>query len=177
MTSQGRMMFKRNCHGKYVSFTSGIINFNNQVKIIPSLLLKTVFALWLQTEFFIYILDLALGMRRLHETFVALAGRLQSVHSQVEAQKEAYLNIRKQIYNDYTNPFNNLVKTNNVINTPRIYSPPKVATGPTPFLNLPLGNGNLSLLTQNQAPPAYGASTSSAAPSGKKLLKFCSLQK
>ncbi|KAK5644007.1 hypothetical protein RI129_007852 [Pyrocoelia pectoralis] len=49
--------------------------------------------------------DLALGMRRLHETFVALAGQLQSVHNQVEIQKEQYLNLRKTMLNDYTNVF------------------------------------------------------------------------
>ncbi|KAK9886968.1 hypothetical protein WA026_019226 [Henosepilachna vigintioctopunctata] len=35
--------------------------------------------------------DLTLGMRRLHDTFVALAGRLQSVHTQVESQKSSTL--------------------------------------------------------------------------------------
>ncbi|KAF5304565.1 hypothetical protein FQA39_LY09616 [Lamprigera yunnana] len=49
--------------------------------------------------------DLALGMRRLHETFVTLAGRLQIVHSQVELQKEQYLKLRKQLLNDHTNVF------------------------------------------------------------------------
>lgn len=116
-------------------------------------------------------------MRRLHETFVALAGRLQSVHSQVESQKETYLNIRKQIYNDYTNPFEKLIKVNNesimkTINATKIYSSPKVASGPTPFTNLPLGNGNLSLLTQGQSASGYGAPTTSTMPAGKKYLSF-----
>lgn len=110
-------------------------------------------------------------MRRLHETFVALAGRLQAVHSQVESQKETYLNIRKQIYNDHTNPFEKLAKinhesVNHAMNASRIYSPPKVATGPTPFTNLPLGNGNLSMLHQNQPNSGYGVATTSATPSG-----------
>lgn len=107
-------------------------------------------------------------MRRLHETFVALAGRLQSVHSQVESQKETYLNIRKQIYNDHTNPFEKLAKANSEsliknLNATKMYSPPKVATGPTPFTNLPLGNGNLSLLQQNQPVSGFGAPTTTAA--------------
>lgn len=113
-------------------------------------------------------------MRRLHETFVALAGRLQSVHSQVESQKETYLNIRKQIYFDHTNPFEKLAKTNNdaiirSMDAAKIYSPPKVATGPTPFLNLPLGNGNLSLLTQSQTTGGYGVPTTIAVQTGNNF--------
>lgn len=110
-------------------------------------------------------------MRRLHETFVALAGRLQSVHSQVESQKETYLNIRKQIYNDHTNPFEKLASAQNTtvnqINVSKIYSPPKVGTGPTPFTNLPLGNGNLSLLVQNQAAAGFGAPSTTTPTTGK----------
>ncbi|XP_028166054.1 probable nucleoporin Nup58 isoform X5 [Ostrinia furnacalis] len=41
--------------------------------------------------------ELTLGIRRMHESLVALAGRLQAVHAQVEAQKLQYLNLRKYI--------------------------------------------------------------------------------
>lgn len=44
--------------------------------------------------------DLSLGLRRLHDTFVALAGRLQSIHSQVEYHKEQYLNYRRFMLRD-----------------------------------------------------------------------------
>ncbi|RVE49700.1 hypothetical protein evm_005675 [Chilo suppressalis] len=49
--------------------------------------------------------ELTLGIRRMHESLVALAGRLQAVHTLVEAQKEQYLNLRKYILKDPTNVF------------------------------------------------------------------------
>ncbi|KAG6456674.1 hypothetical protein O3G_MSEX009864 [Manduca sexta] len=49
--------------------------------------------------------ELTLGIRRMHESLVALAGRLQAVHAQVDAQKEQYLNLRKYILKDPTNVF------------------------------------------------------------------------
>ncbi|XP_075981955.1 nuclear pore complex protein Nup58 [Anticarsia gemmatalis] len=49
--------------------------------------------------------ELTLGIRRMHESLVALAGRLQAVHTQVEAQKEQYLNLRKYVLKDPTNVF------------------------------------------------------------------------
>ncbi|CAK1542724.1 unnamed protein product [Leptosia nina] len=49
--------------------------------------------------------ELTLGIRRMHESLVALAGRLQAVHAQVEGQKEQYLNLRKYVLKDPTNVF------------------------------------------------------------------------
>ncbi|CAG9782298.1 unnamed protein product [Diatraea saccharalis] len=49
--------------------------------------------------------ELTLGIRRMHESLVALAGRLQAVHAQVEAQKDQYLNLRKYVLKDPTNVF------------------------------------------------------------------------
>lgn len=46
-----------------------------------------------------------MGIRRMHESLVALAGRLQAVHTQVDAQKEQYLNLRKYVLKDPTNVF------------------------------------------------------------------------
>ncbi|KAI5636953.1 nucleoporin FG repeated region domain-containing protein [Phthorimaea operculella] len=49
--------------------------------------------------------ELTLGIRRMHESLVALAGRLQAVHAQVNEQKEQYLNLRKYVLNEHTNVF------------------------------------------------------------------------
>ncbi|XP_066245546.1 nuclear pore complex protein Nup58 [Euwallacea similis] len=105
--------------------------------------------------------DLAMGMRRLHETFVALAGRLQSVHTQVESRKESYMNIRKHLLQDNSNPFEKLAKgsTHHMTFVP---TSPKVATGPTPFNALTLSNMTSTTAQQPTAqPPAYpGPNTS-----------------
>ncbi|XP_060530262.1 nuclear pore complex protein Nup58 isoform X2 [Cylas formicarius] len=105
--------------------------------------------------------DLALGMRRLHETFVALAGRLQSVHSQVESQKEAFLNIRKALTNDTSNPFDSLGSPQSIASNLKSpsQSAPKVATGPTPFSNFAMGNINLGIQQPSTAQPSYSSVT------------------
>ncbi|KAK9738315.1 hypothetical protein QE152_g9933 [Popillia japonica] len=80
--------------------------------------------------------DLAAGMRKLHETFIALAGRLQTVHSQVENQKEQYLKFRKNLLNDDTNTFEMPKMHNNAVSinlSTFAYKPPSVASGPSPF--------------------------------------------
>lgn len=103
-------------------------------------------------------------MRRLHDTFVALAGRLHSVHTQVESHKEQYLNLRKYILKDPTNIF---LKPENkeeeaLESVLKGLSTNKTVSGPTPFSSLgsPFG---MSMMAQQQAaakpPPAYPAST------------------
>jgi nucleoporin p58/p45 len=77
--------------------------------------------------------ELALAMRRLHDSFVALAGRLQTVHNSVETQKEQYLNLRKYFLKDSTNVFEEharksaggVIKANS--------TGMNVSPGPTPF--------------------------------------------
>ncbi|KAF7285315.1 hypothetical protein GWI33_011108 [Rhynchophorus ferrugineus] len=100
--------------------------------------------------------DLSMGMRRLHETFVALAGRLQSVHTQVESQKETYQNIRKTLLQDTSNPFDTSIPKFQMLNMQNnlVTSPPKVATGPTPFNNLAFVNTNVGS-QQNMSPQTY----------------------
>ncbi|XP_057657708.1 nuclear pore complex protein Nup58 [Diorhabda carinulata] len=110
--------------------------------------------------------DLAVGMRRLHESFVALAGRLHSVHSQVESQKEAYLQTTRQLYNDNSNPFDSLYKPEESFKHILSYSPPKVATGPTPFTNLAIGNTQLLASQQNQSTIAYPTPTTTSSGFG-----------
>ncbi|ENN82635.1 hypothetical protein YQE_00991, partial [Dendroctonus ponderosae] len=115
--------------------------------------------------------DLSMGMKRLHETFVALAGRLQAVHSQVETQKELYMNIRKHLLQDTSNPFEKLE------NAPAVHmansnafalSPPKVASGPTPFSNMAVISVSASPPQQPSGqPPAYPGSFSSQPGTGR----------
>ena len=76
-------------------------------------------------------------MSKLHESLVAVAGKLQGVHSKVQQQKEQYLNLRKYVLKDTTNVFDDL-KTGSKLNRS---NSGKVTSGPTPF-----GPGNIILL-------------------------------
>ena len=74
-------------------------------------------------------------MKHLHETFVTLAGRLQLIHSQVESQKEYYLNYRKEVLKDDTNVFeqrSTVIHMFDKMNTFN-FKPADVASGPSPF--------------------------------------------
>lgn len=111
-----------------------------------------------------YFLELAVGMRRLHDTFVALAGRLHSVHTQVESQKEQYLNLRKYILKDPTNIFiKPPSKEEQALDVAlKGLAANKSMYGPTPFSSFgsPFA---MNLLAQQAAkpPPAYPATTTS----------------
>lgn len=61
----------------------------------------------LHTEEYIFLVisELYLALKRLVDCFVALAGRLHTVHNMVENQKEQYLNLRKYFLKDSTNIF------------------------------------------------------------------------
>ncbi|XP_018396407.1 PREDICTED: probable nucleoporin Nup58 isoform X3 [Cyphomyrmex costatus] len=92
--------------------------------------------------------ELTATMSKLHESLVAVAGRLQNVHAKVQQQKEQYLNFRKYVLKDNTNVFDN-IKVNNKSNRSSIG---KITSGPTPF-----GPGNknfLSSTTLNSNRPA-----------------------
>jgi hypothetical protein len=71
-------------------------------------------------------------MRRLHDSFVALAGRLQTVHNSVEMQKEQYLNLRKYFLKDSTNVFEEQMKKSTAGGFKPINGV-KISPGPTPF--------------------------------------------
>lgn len=77
--------------------------------------------------------ELALTMRRLHDSFIALAGRLQTVHNSVETQKEQYLNLRKYFLKDSTNVFEELAKKSPSGGFKPVVSGVKISPGPTPF--------------------------------------------
>lgn len=68
-------------------------------------------------------------MSKLHESLVAVAGKLQSVHAKVQQQKEQYLNFRKYVLKDNTNVFDN-IKVNSKSSRNSIE---KITSGPTPF--------------------------------------------
>lgn len=104
--------------------------------------------------------DLSLGMKRLHESFIALAGGLQTIHNQVELQKEQYLNFRKYNFNDDKNVFAKALTQNASVGSIQKtinYLPPKIEFGPTPFNSVTSTSFALNNL-QNQ-PPGYPGST------------------
>ncbi|XP_051157695.1 nucleoporin p58/p45-like isoform X2 [Leptopilina boulardi] len=73
--------------------------------------------------------ELTMAMGKLHESLVAVAGRLQGVHTKVQQQKEQYLNFRKYVLKDSSNVFEDIklvskVNKNNIV---------KMTSGPTPF--------------------------------------------
>ncbi|XP_003689643.1 nucleoporin p58/p45 isoform X1 [Apis florea] len=81
--------------------------------------------------------ELTMAMSKLHESLVAVAGKLQGVHSKVQQQKEQYLNFRKYVLKDNTNVFED-IKIDGKTSRNSIGKIP----GPTPF-----GPGNKSFLS------------------------------
>lgn len=87
--------------------------------------------------------DLKRGLQQLHESFIALAGRVQDNHTKVETQKEQYLNIRKFTLRDNTNVFEAEQNSNeNQLS--------KVQFGPNPFTS---GMNLSSKVWSNQTSP------------------------
>ncbi|GLH05030.1 Nuclear pore complex protein Nup98-Nup96 [Gryllus bimaculatus] len=76
--------------------------------------------------------ELSLAMRRLHDSFVALAGRLQSVHNSVETEKNQYLLLRKYFLKDSSNVFEEEARKS-VLASAKTKSSSKASAGPTPF--------------------------------------------
>ncbi|KOC61149.1 Nucleoporin p58/p45, partial [Habropoda laboriosa] len=82
--------------------------------------------------------ELTMAMSKLHESLVAVAGKLQGVHSKVQQQKEQYLNFRKYVLKDNTNIFEDIKADGKTSRN----SIGKITSGPTPF-----GPGNKSFLS------------------------------
>ena len=82
--------------------------------------------------------ELTMAMSKLHESLVAVAGKLQGVHSKVQQQKEQYLNFRKYVLKDNTNVFED-IKVDGRASRSNVG---KITSGPTPF-----GPGNKSFLS------------------------------
>nr|CAD7596793.1 unnamed protein product [Timema genevievae] len=73
--------------------------------------------------------ELTAAMRMLHDTFVALAGRLQTVHNAVEVQKERFLDLRRYFLKDTSDVFGSQTKPS----VEKVRPPPGVTPGPSPF--------------------------------------------
>nr|CAD7401825.1 unnamed protein product [Timema cristinae] len=73
--------------------------------------------------------ELTAAMRMLHDTFVALAGRLQTVHNAVEVQKERFLDLRRYFLKDTSDVFGSHTKPS----VKKVRPPPGVTPGPSPF--------------------------------------------
>ncbi|KAF7384702.1 hypothetical protein HZH68_014314 [Vespula germanica] len=93
--------------------------------------------------------ELTMAMSKLHESLVAVAGKLQGVHSKVQQQKEQYLNFRKYVLKDNTNVFDD-VKTNDKSLRNTIG---RITSGPTPF-----SPGNRSFLSSTALNTAQATS-------------------
>lgn len=90
--------------------------------------------------------DLKRGIQQIHESFIALAGRLYEIHQKVEAQKEYYLNLRKFLLNEKSSSASIFGTDESKKVETKDFG--IVATGPTPFSSL--GNLSFSLnLTNN----------------------------
>ena len=97
-----------------------------------------------------------------------MAGRMQSVHSQVEAQKEMFLNLRKQVVKDNTNPFEKMDKNaeamNLIMRNALRATPPNLASGPTPFNSIALGSNNITIAAQQTQPAPFQTAVTTSAP-------------
>ncbi|XP_043271001.1 nuclear pore complex protein Nup58-like isoform X2 [Venturia canescens] len=97
--------------------------------------------------------ELTAAMSKIHESLIAVAGRLQGAHAKVQQQKEQYLNFRKYVLKDSSNVFEEITKYNEKNSR---MSVGRITSGPTPF-----GPGNKSFLSSSAMntggrPPSYG---------------------
>ncbi|XP_046555733.1 nucleoporin p58/p45-like isoform X2 [Haliotis rubra] len=100
-------------------------------------------------------------MKKLHETFIALAAQLHQVNEAVKTQKEHYLNYRKIFHGDTKNIFEKQQKAPVTVPPARTLDP----AGPTPFTGMTnaAAAAMASVLNRSQqpagAPPVVGLST------------------
>ncbi|EAT47876.1 AAEL001029-PA [Aedes aegypti] len=110
--------------------------------------------------------DLKRGLQQIHESFIALAGRLHETHQKVETQKERYMNLRRYLLRDNTDVFDGQ-SSGQSTNQVRFTS--AVSTGPTPFSPL-MGPVNPGLIPKpTQESTLWPRSTGFGSASGSMM--------
>lgn len=123
--------------------------------------------------------DLKKGLQQIHECFVALAGRLQESHRNVETQNEQFLNVMKhrgrdKVLDSYHDGASSTAEyTHQPIQIASGYRAiiPNVACGPTPFSSIGIEPyGSLNRLNASAVTAAAAGGTPGfGAPSGSTL--------
>ncbi|XP_074650524.1 nucleoporin p58/p45-like isoform X2 [Tubulanus polymorphus] len=117
--------------------------------------------------------DLTNLLRKLHETFIALAAQLQVIHEAVKTQKEHYLNYRKVFHGESQNIFQTQKK---MAEKTGQTATPIIRTGPTAFTGISNATAVAMATAMNRgqqpqagAPPTLGlnAGFSGTQPTGQ----------
>lgn len=86
--------------------------------------------------------ELTLAMRRLHETLVVLAAKVQTLHTTVQSQKEQYKNVRRVYLKDDSTIFEH--DADEISSKKQTIYSLRSLTGPSPFSETPsVGSLNL----------------------------------
>ncbi|XP_062562338.1 nuclear pore complex protein Nup58-like [Armigeres subalbatus] len=108
--------------------------------------------------------DLKRGLQQIHESFIALAGRLHETHQKVESQKERYMNLRRYLLRDNTDVFDGQSSGQSAS---QVRFSSAISTGPTPFSPLmgPVNPGLVPKTTQDSTLWPRGSGFGSASGS------------